>query len=325
LINALCIRKGPLGLIISICFVITFLGCDRDKAQLSTNSPSPADSAQMELLEVLEQESNQIGFAEVYDHVLRPACLQCHNGETAMGGVSFINYTQTLSSGGLDWVKPFYPEESLLFETISLAHGPRQMPPEGEPGLSEEQVELVYRWIVSGARFLGTDQEPHRPPSLQQELEPYFSDPSQIDYPVIKHYVFDQGRCTQCHSSEVDTAEQAAILFGADLTSYASLSFLNAVIPGRLMDQERPSEQGGVYVRPGSQVYQSIISQSMPPQERGFLPLHPLRVELLRLWILNCAVETAGVPLSPEVMIEDLDPLSRIRANCEQRHHLESE
>lgn len=76
------------------------------------------------------------------------------------------------------------------------------------------------------------------------------------------------------------------------MTEYKSLGFLNAIVPGSLITQVKTDEKGKRFLQNGSKIYESVfVHQSMPPVDRGYSPLDSARMELLRLWILNCAPE----------------------------------
>ena len=110
---------------------------------------------------------------------------------------------------------------------------------------------------------------------------------------MIRREVFESGKCLDCHSRQGLHPEKKAILFGADMTEYRSLGFLNAIVPGSLITQVKTDEKGVGFFQNGSRIYESVVVyQSMPPIDRGYSPLDSSKMELLRLWILNCAPET---------------------------------
>lgn len=104
-------------------------------------------------------------FTYVYETVIAPNCatIGCHNKVTQTYGLQF----ETLGGAyaGLtgracsdeelpgeaagNYVRPGFPDRSLL---ISLLYGddvPRRMPP--DRGISEVDIELVEQWILEGA------------------------------------------------------------------------------------------------------------------------------------------------------------------------------
>lgn len=113
----------------------------------------------------------EVSFVRINDEILLPKCtFACHSGgEFAAGGLDLEvdprgalveqNATAAVCSGGdAKRVVPFEPEESLLYQKIMAkldgvaAPCGDAMPPGGnEPGLSEEEAELVRVWIQNGA------------------------------------------------------------------------------------------------------------------------------------------------------------------------------
>ena len=60
--------------------------------------------------------------------------------------------------------------------------------------------------------------------------------------------------------------------------------------------------------------HSAAVSQMMPPAKDGYDPLDSLRLKLLRLWILNCAIEDKSA-MGTEVLTPDPDnPNEKVRA-----------
>ena len=116
-----------------------------------------------------------------------------------------------------------------------------------------------------------------------------------------------------CHSREGLHPEDDAILFGADMTEYRSLGFLNGIVPGSLITRVETDKNGKRIFQDGSKIYESMfVYQSMPPVDRGYSLLDSSRMNLLRLWILNCAPET--IPdRENDKLLESLDFNGKIR------------
>lgn len=120
--------------------------------------------------------------------------------------------------------------------------------------------------------------------------------PEKIDYKVVKQMVLGP-LCMKCHSEDSPMRDDDAITYSANLTSYASLfnQFTPVVVKGN---------------PPESKLFRSVaITQSMPPAKKGYEPLDSLRIKILRLWILNCAIEDAskreGEQLFPDPEVPD--------------------
>jgi mono/diheme cytochrome c family protein len=85
---------------------------------------------------------------KVYKDILEPKCVACHRGRKISGGVRFDGYPVTLAN-----VEPGHPEKSNLWNQVSHVSKQR-MPPEwlGESPLSDDEVDLIKRWISEGAK-----------------------------------------------------------------------------------------------------------------------------------------------------------------------------
>lgn len=86
-------------------------------------------------------------------HILplfRDKCIACHNPDKKRAGLILDNYTKVMegsSSGAV--VKPGDPEGSAIFRV--LAHKEEPFMPPKSPMLPKESLDLVERWIASGA------------------------------------------------------------------------------------------------------------------------------------------------------------------------------
>ena len=99
------------------------------------------------------QEEAKVNFAEQIKPILESSCLKCHNGESPKGDFRLDSKEAILAGGGSGepGITVGKADESLLLELITLdADDPNRMPAEGE-NLTEEQVELIRRWINEGA------------------------------------------------------------------------------------------------------------------------------------------------------------------------------
>tara|TARA_Y100000589_G_scaffold325106_1_gene362401 strand:+ start:24263 stop:24925 length:663 start_codon:yes stop_codon:yes gene_type:complete len=69
----------------------------------------------------------------------------CHGNGSAEGGLVLDNY-----NGIMQGVKPGDAEDSDIYESITGQD--ELMPPPPRPSLSDEQIQLIYDWIQSGAK-----------------------------------------------------------------------------------------------------------------------------------------------------------------------------
>lgn len=170
------------------------------------------------------------------------------------------------------------------------------MPPLDKPQLNKDQINLVYQWVVNGAKK-EKSQKVERPQSLQEELQPFFDQPQTVDYVAVNKYVFDNS-CNKCHSWNGATPNHDdAISFGHDMTTYESVLANKGIVfdkrgNPRLEDFLEKNDQGVKKLIKGSRMYKSAaIKQTMPPERDGYKPVDSLRLKLLRLWIINCVIE----------------------------------
>lgn len=91
---------------------------------------------------------------EFYDQVLptlRQHCFRCH-GDKDNGGLKLDSHAALLDGGDsqLPLVVPGDPDASELVVRIRGDDGAERMPPTG-PGLNDDQIELLVRWVRQGA------------------------------------------------------------------------------------------------------------------------------------------------------------------------------
>ena len=85
--------------------------------------------------------------------ILAQRCITCHGGVKPKAGVSFV-YPETILPPGKAVVVPGKPDESELIQRVS-AQDPeyRMPPPDHGDGLSATEIDVLRRWIASGARW----------------------------------------------------------------------------------------------------------------------------------------------------------------------------
>ncbi len=130
------------------------------------------------------------------------------------------------------------------------------------------------------------------------QLKPLFDHPENIDYKIVKKEV--TGLCMNCHSLDSEFKDINAITYSANMTSYATLfnPFTPIVVKGNPLE---------------SKLFGAIaVTQSMPPAKGGYEPLDGLRLKLVRLWILNCAIEDKQA-LGNEVLTPDPENPDKVR------------
>lgn len=108
-----------------------------------------------------KQETQQVALedAVVFTHMVQPIlqskCISCHNSKKAKGELIMETTAQLLKGGkdGALWDTTDI-DASLLLKRIHLPEkDEKHMPPEGKPQLSQEEINVLYYWLKSGAGF----------------------------------------------------------------------------------------------------------------------------------------------------------------------------
>jgi uncharacterized membrane protein len=85
--------------------------------------------------------------------ILRSKCFSCHNEKKSKGGLIMTTEEKLLAGGknGPIW-QSGDALNSHIIQNINLPEEDKKhMPPKGKPQLSQEQIELLFAWIESGA------------------------------------------------------------------------------------------------------------------------------------------------------------------------------
>lgn len=97
--------------------------------------------------------------AEVFAHMVLPVlqakCNSCHNEDKAKGELAMETMAQLLQGGksGALWDST-EADWGLLLRRVHLPEeAKKHMPPRGKPQLTEEEIQLLERWIQGGASF----------------------------------------------------------------------------------------------------------------------------------------------------------------------------
>lgn len=95
-----------------------------------------------------------VEFARDIQPILNAHCTECHGGVKAAGSVSFVYEDQVINAegdSGTAIVTPGDIDASELFTRIISTDDDRMPPTDGHAPLSEDNVELIRRWIQEGA------------------------------------------------------------------------------------------------------------------------------------------------------------------------------
>ncbi len=142
--------------------------------------------------------AGEVDFAHQIVPIFRQHCMNCHTGGEAQGRLS-MNTRADLLKGGWSGpaVVPGDTDASELIARVLSEIEVLRMPP-GEPGLTDEEIDLLRRWVEEGAEWEpGFSFHPtaYEPPLLPRNPElPPAVDGSQ--HPVdrlVNHYLAEQG------------------------------------------------------------------------------------------------------------------------------------
>ncbi|MEO1981241.1 MAG: PSD1 and planctomycete cytochrome C domain-containing protein, partial [Fuerstiella sp.] len=198
-------------------------------------------------------------------------CGKCHGQKTRKADLNLIDFAAVKRGGESgDVIEAGDTAESLLFEMISDG----SMPPEDEPSLSAEQINVIRQWIESGASGIG------QPPGQSSE----------VSYADVVPLMLR--RCVMCHGPEYQFG-------GVDLRQHALML--------------KGGENGSVFVSgaPGeSLMVTRVVEKLCPPQadigESGIEPMTPTELDQLKQWI---AAGAKPHPMKEDVATAEPDPL----------------
>ncbi|WP_417382516.1 PSD1 and planctomycete cytochrome C domain-containing protein [Gimesia sp.] len=210
-------------------------------------------------------------FEKEIQPVLAAKCGKCHSEKVRKGGLD-LSTIAGVHRGGESG-------ESALAEDVDdsmlwiLVDG-GDMPPEGQPQLTEAERKLIHNWIATGAK----SEKPHQPEEKQ----------------ITQHDVLPIVllRCTACHGARLQRG-------GLDLRTPASML--------------KGGNQGPAFIAGNpdkSLMIKRVESHACPPQEqllKFFVKRPPpSEVETLREWI---AAKAPIIDPEPEVVGLQPDPL----------------
>lgn len=122
-------------------------------------------------------EETRVVFENDVVPILKTRCIRCHGAQKREGGLD-LRRRFTIQEGGDSGpaIVVGKPDQSLLIRLI--ADG--DMPPNGEPDLTDQENRVIQRWVASGALTAAATEEPL----------PHADDPSGIEPSARRHWAF---------------------------------------------------------------------------------------------------------------------------------------
>lgn len=195
--------------------------------------------------ELMSKVSYQMVKTVVFDR----SCVSCHGNS---GGVNLATYESAVAVlGGIK----------------SSALDSRRMPKSPEPGLDQNQLNVLAAWIQSGGRRDPADGSFEPPPPPPPVLTPNFSS---------IHELILRPKCISCH--RVDSNSQANQM---PFTSYDEIKNN----PRPILFPELPDEGEGLIL----EVLRAGARKPMPPANSGITPVSDEEVLIIEEWIRNGA------------------------------------
>lgn len=216
--------------------------------------------------------------------IFEERCNTCHssphekNGKTInpKAGVVLDDHASIIkgnASGSI--VEAGKPEDSIIYEVITLSEDDDLfMPPKGGP-LDSEQIDIIKRWIIEGAKesadgggvMVGTGTLPRddEPVSFDRHIMPLFQD-----------------RCMECHAAPyVNNGRTIKPRAGLRLDTHESV--MKGNLDGPIVESGNPEESTLYYVVTLGEDEAEI----MPPKGK---PLSDDQIVMIKRWILEGAL-----------------------------------
>ena len=218
--------------------------------------------------EAPKKDDRPLVFESNIQPLLSRRCGKCHNDKTRKGGLE-LSTIAGLRRGGEsgESVLADQLDDSLLWQMIDSG----DMPPEGEPRLTDSEKQQIRRWIASGSRSDGT----HTATVTQHDVLPFL-----------------YTRCVVCHGRRQQSGD-------LDLRTVESI-----IKGGKSGPAIRPGDPAG------SLLLKRVHAKDMPPPREliraGVRPLEAPEIALITKWIAQGARK---YDVAPDVQTNEPDRL----------------
>jgi hypothetical protein len=216
-----------------------------------------------------------VSFETAIQPVLNAKCVRCHGESKQNAGLNMATGTALFRGGESGAVVAAgKPDQSPLFEMVHDGH----MPPKGNDPVSADELELIRRWIVDGAKLANA-------PSPSNMI---------TDQQIVPLMLL---RCTACHGARRQEA-------GLDLRTKAGM--LKGGKSGPAVVAGKPEE---------SLLVRRIRAEEMPPRRQlvsvSVKPVESGELQKLEAWIAAGLTESNVGPdvatTTPDRLVTDSD------------------
>ena len=129
----------------------------------------------------LAQDSTEVAkLGAKVKEVFRSRCFECHGGSAVQGGVDVLKVAELRDQ---EYATPGKPDDSLLYEILLEEDEDARMPL-GQPPLDPNEISLIRKWIVAGAKDFPSDVvEAEADPTVMET----YRDPDYLFQQILEH------------------------------------------------------------------------------------------------------------------------------------------
>ena len=99
-----------------------------------------------------QQKDEKVNFLTDVKPLLEYYCLRCHNTGLLIGDLNLETRKLAFAPGeGGPFIVPKHPEASKLYQVLKLQEGNKEAMPPIKHRMTDEQRDVIYRWIKQGA------------------------------------------------------------------------------------------------------------------------------------------------------------------------------